>query len=159
MTVYAKFIEAGNIAAQATQAIFHIGASNTLTNPAFDCLEDSSGYYACVHNNGTTSSQAGGVAMGAAPAFGDTVELKCVLNADGSIAMGQSINGAAETTASNATSPALQPAWADTRLYLGSLGSSNHGLSPIIAIKVVSGVRTMAEMRDWDRAMLWPRQT
>ena len=103
--------------------------------------------YRVAHDNGTTAV---GATLAASPSWGDTVELRGVLNADGSVLIGQSINAAAETTNSDATAAALGAAWAGTRLYVGSRVGADIGLNPILAVKVARGVRTMAYMRALD---------
>ncbi len=155
LTVYVKMIEAGSVRDAVDGGIVHIGGASAAGDPRF-VLQAAGGFYQANHDNGTTNPIA---TLAAAPSWGDTVELRAVLNADGSVDIGQSINSAAETTATDATTATLGAAWNDTQLYLGSLGTSGHGVNPIISVKVVSGVRTMAEMRDWARGRLWPRQS
>lgn len=153
LTVYAKFIEWGSVNDDLDGGIIHIGSATVSTDPRF-LVRASGGFYLALHDNGTASPTA---TLAAAPSVGDTVELRAVLNADGSVDLGQSINAGAETTASDATAAALGAAWADTRLYIGSLGTGNRGMNPIIAVKVVSGVRTMAQMRNFATARLHRR--
>ena len=149
MTAYLKFIELGNSSIPASGSdvyLSKIGGSVFGGDPRWvAAFWDASGQaYGTAHDNGTTTSQA---ALGVAPVYGDTVELRSVLNADGSVLIGQSINEAAETTANNATAPTLQGAWADTRRYLNSSGALNQGLTGIISDKIESGTQTMAQMR------------
>lgn len=142
MTVYVKFVERGTIDISAG-GIFHIGAADANDDPRLLVFEQS-GFYGLRHDNGTVSVAR---AMSDAPSVGDTVELMLTLGGDGDTQLSQSINSAA-VTASAVTGPiALQSAWADTRLYIGSLGVSNQGINEFIDIKIAAGTKTLAEMR------------
>jgi len=148
MTVYAKFIERGNssIPSGGTDAyVMHIGTTDT-TDPRFEFFWDASQQgYAAGHDNGTITPVTG-VPSGTI-ASGDTVELRAVLNADGSMSIGQSINAGTETTANTATTATLATAWAAQRLYINSLGGALYGVNAFAAVKVAAGTKTMAEMR------------
>lgn len=143
MTVYVKMVEQGTASALANR-VFQVGAASAGADPRFGIQADASGFYFVYHDNGTATPSA---VLSAAPSIGDTVELRVVLNSDGSVLIGQSINGGTETTASDATTAALQSAWAGARLYVNSAGTSNQGTNAFAAIKVARGVRTMADMR------------
>lgn len=142
MTVYVKFVERGTIDI-ANARVFEIGSAAS-GDPRFGVNRQSGGFYQLFHDNGTTVPTA---VLAAAPSVGDTVELRAVLNADGSVLLGQSINGGTETTASGSPAATLQAAWADTRLYINSAGTSNQGVNAFAAIKVSAGIKTLAEMR------------
>lgn len=142
MTVYVKFVEQGTVHIGGG-GLVHIGAGNNSTDPRLLMFEQG-GFYAFRHDNGTTSL---GSQLAAAPSAGDSVELRGVLAADGSVQLGQSIGGATETLATASAAVTLQPAWADNRLYVGSLGTASQGVNPIAAVKVVRGVQSMADMR------------
>lgn len=152
MTVYVKMQEAGGLPLT-SGCVFHIGDANVTTDPRL-VIDSTGSFFRLTHDNGTTARTA---TLAAAPARDQLVELRAVLNADGSILLGQSLDeGAESVTATSSTAP-LGSAWANTRLYIGSGGSSNQGLNPIIELCVVAGVRTIVEMRDWARARLHPR--
>lgn len=84
------------------------------------------------------------------PAWGNRIRLRWVLNADGSVLIGAAKDTGsgfgAETVSSTSAALALATAWADTRLYLNSVGASDVGTAAYISAKVAAGVRTMAEM-------------
>lgn len=143
MTVYVKFVEQGTVLLAASERVFHIGAATNSVDPRLTCIV-SGGFYAIFHDNGITIPSA---TLAIAPSVGDTVELRIVLNSDGSVTIGQSINGGAETTASDATKAMLGSAWADTRFYLNSGGTTQQGVNSFIAVKVDSGVKTLTDMR------------
>jgi hypothetical protein len=142
MTVLAEFEEIGAILTNQAR-IFHIGSATGSADPRFSALANS-GDYATEHDNGTTSPVA---TLATAPSIGDIVELRSVLRTDGSVATGQSIDGASETTASTATTADLGDAWADARIYFNSRGTSNREAVRLFSLKVMPGVRSLAEMR------------
>lgn len=148
MSVFVKFIERGTAAlagaASAARGVLHWGASGASTDPRFSIFADSNGFYSVVHDNGTTAVSA---ALAAAPSYGDTVELLAKLNADGSVSIEQSINSAASTSASDATTATLADAWADTNVYLNTRGTATPGHIAIQEVKAKAGSKTLAEMR------------
>jgi len=139
-TVYVKFVERGSLAGSDT--LFHIGSATAATDARF--LVDSTGtYYQVTHDNGSATPVA---TLAVAPSAGNVVEIRAVLNTDGSVLIGQSIGSAAETTATDATT-ATHAAWADTMLYINSAGTSTIGTNDFISISVAAGVQSMAHMR------------
>jgi hypothetical protein len=76
------------------------------------------------------------------------VEYRCVVNSDGSVLLGASVAGAAETTATDATTAAFASAWGAENIYIGNAyvaGSETD--ADFISIKVAAGVHTMDNMR------------
>ncbi len=142
MTVYVKMREHGT--AFADQSVLHIGGATASSDPRFVITTDGSDNYRVTHDNATTAVSS---TLGAAPAMYDTVELRAVLNADGSVLIGQSLNAGTESVASTSAAAALGSAWADQRIYLGSAGSSDQGYNPLVAVKIHRGVQTLAFMR------------
>lgn len=142
MTVYVKFEERGTISVS-NQRVFHLGSSSVGADPRVTVRSNGTNY-TVDHDNGTTTPTA---SLSAAPSIGQEVEIRMVLAADGSVTIGQSIDGAAETTASDTTTAVLGAAWAGQLVYLNSGGSGNRGFGGVLSFKIARGTKTMAEMR------------
>src|SRR5262249_46023891 len=138
LTIYVKFIELGTLSTGVTNGLIGLGASG---NPSWD-IESSPGAYNFLHRRGGNVQSTAGAAV----PYGSSAELRAVINADGSVFLGQSIAGAAEvvaaTSAANAlaTTPTL---WNDTTLTIGSRGAGTLGLAAFAAVKIAAGVRSM----------------
>lgn len=145
MTLYAKFnewdLEGGN-----SGRIFQI-SDNANSDPRLLLWRSGSGNYQLFHDTGSSS-----VTSTATPghSYGDTIELRSVLNADGSVQLHYSVNGGAEGSASASAALTLGSAWSGSRLYLGSNGVPNTGMTALIALKAVEGSQSMAYMRSLD---------
>ncbi len=141
MTAYAKFVEYGTIATGGTSGVLGIGAH---VNPAFYVANDATGHYQVQHvRAGSVSSTAA-----AAPTLGQVVEVRAVLNADGSVQFGQSIAGAAEVVAAASAANALAAAWNDTTLTVNSIGGASTGFAALLSLRIAAGVQTLATMRE-----------
>ena len=142
LTAYIWFIELGTIAELNTGRIFQISDSNG-ANPYIRCVE-AGGFYEFRHRTPTSQVVA---TLAAASAVGDIVELRCVLNADGSVEIGQSLNGAAETTAGPSSALTLDTAWSEGTLHVNSTGTTNFGFNAFMNIVFFRGVHSLARMR------------
>lgn len=144
MTVYVKGIEHGSVDSGSNAGLVHIGnAANSGARFRIDSTTSSSGYRA-VHHNGTdivTATASGTITPG------QEYELRAVLSADGSVAIGQSIAGATETVVTDTTANAMPTAWANPRIYLNSRGTSDRAVALIRSVKVARGTKSMREMR------------
>jgi len=102
--------------------------------------------YTLTHNNGSTSVSA---TVAATVAIGDLVELRALLNDDGSIQLGVSINSAAETVGTASAANTLASAWAANTWYLNTDATpANAGeTTGVRALKAALGPRSMAVMR------------
>ena len=109
-------------------------------------LYNSGTKYGDVHDNGPSTSTS---TAAAAPVFGNQVELRGVLNANGSVAFGQSINGGTEAVAATGSAAALAAGWTDNTLYIGTDNlSANPGNLAIRSLAIVLGPeQSMANMR------------
>ena len=145
MTVYAKFQDAGTLA-NSLQGIVHIGGSGATTGARFQIVSPSATAYRVLHGNGVDASVTADISSSAA-VWANVVELRGVLNADGSVLIGQSLDSGTETTNSTATTRSLASAWNDSRIYIGSRGTATQDVGVHQAVKVARGVKTMAEMR------------
>jgi hypothetical protein len=143
MTVYVKFIELGTV--DTGDTVLWIGDS-TLSSPYFQIASDTTGYFAR-HHPGTSALTS---QLAAPPSIDDVVELRAVLSADGTVQIHQSVNGAAETSASATASSFLASAWAGSRLYLNSSPTGSEGCAIYLDAKVLSGTQTLATMRSVD---------
>ena len=144
MTVYVKGIEHGAADSGIAMGLVHIGnAANTGARFAIQSTS-SVGTYRVSHDNGTDS-----VVKNASSAItpGQEYELRAVLSADGSVAIGQSIAGATETVETSTTANTLPTAWSDTRLYINTRGTASRAVSLIRSVKVARGTKSMREMR------------
>jgi hypothetical protein len=149
MTLYVKFVERGTLAGAipSSERVVHIGSTSSVGYPRFLLYAHPDGVYKCAHDNGTTTVVAGTTSTLSATSYGDVVELRGVLNADGSVTIGQSINSGTEETSTDSTAVTLGTAWADTRIWINSVGSAFYGVSQYRSVKVARGAKTMAEMR------------
>ena len=145
MTVYVRFVELGTIKDPAGDfpGIFHIGGPATVNDPRFE-IQESGGKYQLRHDNGIINVTA---TLAAASDIGDLVELRGVLNADGSVQMGQSINSAAETTTAVSDAAVLGPAWHTPRIYINSRGEERFGFIALRNLVFHRGVQSLETMR------------
>lgn len=139
---YVKFVEQGTIAALGTKGTLSLG--NTGNDSLM--LYEASGVYAVQHAVGGVTVAAG---MGAAPVFGDTVELLAVLFADGSVQLHQSLNAAAETVSAQSAALAFGTSWTTSVLKPDSRGSGTEGFMGLVNVRIGSGsaVNTVALAR------------
>lgn len=147
MTAYVRFFEMGTVLAASGDRILQIGLTSPATDPRFFIADTGGGFYRVGHDNGTAEAFS---TMAAAPTFGQLVELRAVLNANGSVQLHQSIDGAAEVSASASSAPSggLAAAWAGERLYLGcDPAGTRGGLNPFTHVRFGPGSKTLAEMR------------
>lgn len=142
MTVYAKFIERGT--AQSNLRLFHIGPA--ASDASAFIIYSSSARYAAWHHNGVGSTQSTQVV---APAAGDLTELRAILHADGTVTIGQSINGAVETVAARSATPrTLMGSWPGQTAWIGTRGDvPQTGFAAFQSVKVARGIKTLYEMR------------
>lgn len=144
MTVYVKFIERGTILLTTDTRIMHIGSIAAGGDPRF-AIDVNSGNYRVFHDNGITIPAA---TLAVAPSAGDTVELRAILHSDGHVTIGQCINGAGETTATDTTMATLGAAWAGQLLHLNSVGTSNVGFGFFEQTKISTRVLTLTQCRE-----------
>lgn len=143
VTIYCRFTDLTNglIASSAPFAI----SNPVAANPSLITFYQTR--YRGQHHNGTTSVATGST-LGAA-ALGDTIELRLVFFADGSVTLGQSVNGAAEVVTAQTAALAPAAAWSSlTYLWLGTVGGvSNWIIAGFRDAKMLKGNRTLTEMR------------
>lgn len=141
MTVYWKGVEGGSITSGTNGVVFIVGGTGA-ANPMFYVAENGAGKYNVVHHNGTASVLK---AAAAAPSIGDTLELRAVLQSDGSVLLGQSISSGTEAVTAASSANTLNSAWASS--VITAIGASATGWHADQSLKVASGVQTLATMR------------
>jgi hypothetical protein len=82
------------------------------------------------------------------PAYGDRMEVRAVLNADGSVQLGASKNGGAETLGSASAANALAAAWSTpTLVSVGCIGANGQGNILLRSLIISAGVQDLATMQ------------
>lgn len=138
MTLYIKGIELGTVQQTNLPGLVAIGGAND----ASVYVLASSGSYVATHRRGSdvTSSPSG------TSSVLSTLELRIVLGSNGSITLGQSINGAAETVGTTSAANVLASAWFATTLYLNSRATLP-GLFGFEVVRIAEGTQTLDTMR------------
>ena len=146
MTVFVKFTERGTIDSSADDRVVQIG-KNDDTAPRLILYNDNATTKYRVYHQAAVGGANVRSTAAANPSIGDTVELRGVMGADGSVFLGQSINSAAEAVAT--TSAALTPAaaWSGQLVNVNSVGTTLVGHNAFQSIKIARGTKTLAEMR------------
>jgi hypothetical protein len=141
VTVYLEFVQVGAVPA-VSGTIWYLGNSG---NTGARLWIDSSGtFWRVRHHNGTTEVTS---TLAAAPASGNRVALRATLSSTGVVQIHQSINGAAETSATASGTNTLAAAWSDTRLYANSTGATNAAAISVIRSRLAYGGLTAAQMQ------------
>jgi hypothetical protein len=138
MTVYMKFVEKGSALLSAN--LFSITSSAGAT-PLFRGLT-SAGFYLAQHTNAASVSSQIAVA-----ALDDVVELVFRLFGDGSVDITKSVNAGAAVAGTQSAATPLATLWGDDILWLNALGSTTDGFTALQQFKIVSGARSLADMR------------
>jgi hypothetical protein len=140
VTVYLEFVQPGAVPA-ASSCIWYLGNAG---NTGARLWIDSTGtYWRVRHHNGSTEVTS---TLSAAPASGNRVALRATLSATGVVQIHQSVNGAAESSATASGTNTLAAAWGDTRLYANSTGSTNAAAISLIRSRLAYGSLTAAQM-------------
>lgn len=141
MTIYVRFIENGTIGL-ADARVLTIGSS-ALAAPYLYLYSNGTTYRA-THHNGSTAVTA---AMGSAPGLGARVELRVVLNANGSVAISQSVNEGAETATVTSSVSSLAAMWSAGTVWLNGEAAATAGIGLYRTLKIAAGVRSLADCR------------
>lgn len=137
MTTYAKFIDLGS---QATSAgILDVGGNNA--TPRLVLLSSPTTYR-------TNHSGVSAAIQSTTATSGDLIELRGVMNADGSTLAGVSKNGAAEGSATDPTTQPLEAAWATPNLYFNRYAPTTIGYAAFTAVRIAAGAQSQAIMRE-----------
>lgn len=138
MTLYAKYVSTG-IAAASDLVVLQIGSSSTAPRCYLAIASGAAAKMLHAPSASTVSAT-----TGFAPTAGQVVELRGVLNSDGSVFVGQSIAGAAETVSSTSGALAFGADWSGHTILIGSIGSGSNACP--IALQnalILSGVRSL----------------
>ena len=142
MAIYGKILNW--VGGQVSGTLFHIGSATATTDPRIVLSITGAGALQAVYDDGTTVASTGTVS---APSSDEDVEFLVTLSSAGVVDLAVSIDGGAQIDVSSASGGALPSAWADTRLYVNSAGSTQVGFNRVGAIKGARVIHTMPEMR------------
>lgn len=140
MSVYAKFVELGTGLLTLARLFGIEGGSG------FYLVYGTASGYVVSHFNGVTS--AGDRNGSLAAVLGNLTEFDAHLFSDGSTDITEAVNSVAGATSAQSSPIGLATSWGGGTLGLGSSpGGTNHGFAAIQSFKIVSGARTLAELR------------
>jgi hypothetical protein len=144
MTAYCKFVELGSILSLGNARAWEI-CDAPGNSPNLRCALPAANY-AVTHDNATVAVTS---TLAVNPVVGDVVELMCRLYGDGSVDITQSLNGAASTSGAQSAANTLPTAWSGPLFWPNSAGTAAgfNGYGAYQSLKVVAGIRTLAEMR------------
>lgn len=150
MTVYVKLLEWGTLATTGGY-VFHVGADTT-ADPYFSIYSTGS-FYQAVHSPVAASLST----LAVAPTYGQIVELCAQVDQNGAVLLFQSLDGGALATGTQGSDQGFAAAWSDDIANIGGTGLVPQGMSPIIQVRAVADVYSMAQMRRFAGARLWQR--
>jgi hypothetical protein len=142
LTAYIRFRERGSIDSGANARILHIGKSDDTASRLV--VFQNIGVYRVFQE---TSAGQVASALGAPSVWGDDVELRVILNADGSVQIGQSLNAGAEIIGALSAALTLSSSWSGTKLWIGQINGAGGSTLPVQIVRIAVGTKTMAEMR------------
>lgn len=108
-------------------------------------LDSSGAQYRMNYSDGTTTRTC--TMTGTAPTSGQRVRLRWILTSSGTIQLGQSINGGAETLPAASAATALPAAWTANTAYLNSVGVGNYGANIYLGVVAMFGNQTAATLQ------------
>lgn len=130
------FVENGGVAV-ASAGVLYLGNSGATGARIY--IDSTGTYYRATYTDGSTTRTS---TLAAAPTSGQRVRLRVQLSATGTIRIHQSINGAAETSASESAATTLPAAWTGTTLYLNAVGTANTGANIYLGAVIMAGTQT-----------------
>lgn len=138
-TWYGKAVEYGTVST--ADGYYGVGSS---TDAALFVMGSSGGAPLVMNRQGADAIKYATYA----PSFGDVMEVFAYLAADGSVAIGQSINGAAAVVSDYSVANELAPTWFDTTLTVGSRGgATSYGALGFQSLRVAAGLQSLNYMR------------
>lgn len=141
-TLYLAFVERGG-AALTNGTLVAVSAS-PFAAPSIRVYAAVPGLYGVEHRTASAAVQA---MASETPGVGHLVELRALLYDDGSVQLGQSIDGAAEVLSAQSATLAKATAWSGATLWLASIGGSYEGLVGFRAITIAAGQRSLGDLR------------
>lgn len=145
MTVYVKFVESGGRFDNGYKSIYAL--TDSPGNSPFLHINGNATAYIAAHNNGSATRT---TAASGTPATGDVVEMRHVVNTDGSTYLGSSINAAAEAVTSATAANTFASRWGSSGnalLSVASFGNYDFGFAVVGKLYIAAGVKTLAQMR------------
>lgn len=145
MTVYVKFLERESPNWSQSAAIAQIGAGDNSTPRLLLYKPNGTDTYRLYHDPSTSVNSS----VDLNPSIGDMVEVRGVLNGDGSVQMHGALNGGSESSGSASAAQAFSNSmWADSKLYVGNLGSGARCFTGLEALIFARGTGyTLADFR------------
>lgn len=140
MSIYLRFVESGSILVAGSRLIA-IDIASSAVPRLFIWAQTQ---YQIRHDNEFGNVTA---TLAAAPVMGNSVELCGQLNANGSVNLIQSINGAATTETGASAALTLAQAWSASLLWINSVGTNGVGVNAFRNIEIQGGIHTMQDMR------------
>jgi hypothetical protein len=149
MTVYAHFIERAQpnwvIVGGFSPRIMHIGKSDDTGARLLLYKPNGTASYRILHINGSTQVSRDHTPSGP---HGQRFEWRGILNSDGSVQIGVSKNGAAESLGTASAANTLAAAWSTpTLVSLGCIGANGQGDILLRSLIIAAGVQTLATMQ------------
>lgn len=141
MTIYAKYI-AEHISGGVDAVIAAVGSGN----PFVAILSAGTTGVAKVQNVNLAGANVSAT-IGSAPTLGQVVEIRGVINVDGSVLVGQSIANASETVSAASGAQTLEAAWTSSVVTIGSAGGSSPHSMGLMNLLILNGVRTLVQCR------------
>lgn len=141
MTVYVRFQVRNNDFA-VNKFYLQVG-SLTTTTPRL--LLDHASTFRVLHQN--SGGNVNSTVSASSVLLGDIVELRGVLNANGSVLLGMARNGGSETVGSTSAAKPLATAWAQQNVILNSAGTLAVNFCAYTHIRIVRRVRDLQYMR------------
>jgi hypothetical protein len=145
MTIYAHFIERAQpnwgTPDGAESRVFNVASSGSRLQAWKVNTQDT---YAFEHVDGAGSVSS---TIDLSPTRGDRIELRYILNTDGSVQLAGSKNGGAESVGIQSAARTLPSTWGEQVLHVGSLGATGAGNIALYKLIGVRGVRSLAECR------------
>ena len=136
------FVENGGLGT-ASGGVAYLG--NTGATGARVYIDSSGTQYRAIYTDGTTTRTC--TMTGTAPTSGQRVRLRLILTSSGTVQLGQSINGGAETLPSATAATTLPATWGGTVFYLNSVGTANYGANIYLGSVVMFGNQTAAALQ------------
>lgn len=146
MTIYVRFMELGTRLAAASTRLLSI-ANAAGDTPRFAIDNSATNTYQLLHRNGAGTTVTASVS--GQGGLGSIIELRAVLQSDGSIFIGQSIDAATETVSSTSSAAVLASAWSGQLIWFNSFGTSSsfRGFVGFRELVIHRGVQNLATMR------------
>lgn len=143
-TAYVRFVWLSGDLSLSDLFVLQVGSLST-ANPRF-VLDINAGSCRVLHINAAGTVKSSSVS-GASLVTGNTVEMRGILNADGSVQLGLTISGGAETLGAASAAQVLPQAWASPNLSVNSAGSIAVNFCAYRNVLVLAGVLPLQTCR------------